>query len=149
MRRSIRSECAILSVVFALPAALACLFPYGALNFRASASDGRADAQVAFVTLTPEAERAAVRAARLSSHSSEGDVRTLVADLLADELPQEQSAAVLTLGERSRLPAPTRMEAPVSPFLPSRRAAPPVRIKKEDGDVVTPPFSKEELLKMN
>ena len=145
--RSIKSEFLSVAEVLAIPLLVAVAFPRGAIGFSASRSarsPGASTASIVFLDETSVAR--AVRAARTVSRHEDGG-RTYI-DLLDSELsPAENKpmAAVLPGRLPSALPV---VENGVPPFLPSRRAAAPVRIPaspvKDE-----PPFSRDELLKLN
>ena len=145
--RSVRSELLSVVEVLALPLVIAAAFPYDAIRLPASRSARSADVPTASIVFLDEASVArAERAARSVSRHGEGD-RAYV-ELLAPELPpagNEPMAASVPRRVSSELPV---VENGIPPFLPSRRAAVPVRISAETVKD-EPAFSREELLKLN
>ena len=145
--RSVTSELLSVAEVLAIPLLVAAAFPSGAIGFSVSRNARSADASTASIVFLDEASVArAVRAARTVSRHGDGD-RTYI-DLLDSELPSAENkpmAAVLPVRSPSALPV---VENGVPPFLPSRRAAAPVRISAEPVKD-EPPFSRDELLKLN
>ena len=146
--RSWRSELVSVAAVLAIPAGIALVFPYDALCFRA-APEKPADPAVAFVRLSPESERLAMRAAR-TSWRVKGGAREMRADLSVAPLPDDGRHPVLSSASRRAAgPAVSLVECGRIPFLPSCRAERPARIPDGKDVVSKPPFSREELLKLN
>lgn len=144
--RSVRSELLSAAVVLSAPAAIVAAFPYAALGFRAAQPPAR-PAMAAMVRLTPEAERAAERAAR-ATWQLRGESLPGRPELLAPELPESPLRSVLSVRERSRPPAPPDLDCGLRPFAPSRKAPPPEAV----GSAPAPEpaaFPREELLKLN
>ena len=145
--RSVRSELLSVVEVLALPLVIASAFPYDAIRLPASRSARSADVPTASIVFLDEASVArAERAARSVSRHGEGD--RVYVELLAPELPpagNEPMAASAPRRVSSELPV---VENGIPPFLPSRRAAVPVRISAETVKD-EPAFSREELLKLN
>ena len=98
------------------------------------------------VFLDSAAVTRAMRATRILSRHEGG--RAVAADLLADELPELVAEPMMSRTPRFHLEQPTVIEGGMPPFLPSRRAAAPVRIPVGK-DVGSLPFSRNELLKLN
>ena len=69
-------------------------------------------------------------------------------DMFVAELPEEQKQPVLTSASRTPPPPLPIVRGGRSPFLPSCRAAAPVRIPAEPAKD-EPAFSRDELLKLN
>lgn len=145
--RSVSGELLTVAEVLALPLVIATAFPYDAIRLPASRSARSADVSTASIVFLDEASVArAERAARTVSRHGDGD-RAYV-ELLAPELPpagNEPMAAAVPRRVSSELPV---VENGIPPFLPSRRAAAPVRISAETVKD-EPAFSREELLKLN
>lgn len=146
--KGIGSELASIMTVLSIPVGIALVFPYEGLGFRASARETSKQPAVSFVRLSSDEEARAMRAAKTSWQNSES-VRNRQADIYFSELPEETFPSVMTEKERrheAELPIVERGEVP---FLPSCRAAPPLRIspdgKREDPSA----FSREELLKID
>jgi len=145
--RGVFSELLSMAAVLSIPLGIVLSFPLSPFGFRAT-EVVRRPAQVAFVTMSPEAERLALRAVRASWRERVGGVRRLQADLFCAELPEDERMSVLTVRDRSRPPAPPMAECERTPFLPSQKAPPPRPIAA-GAETVPPTFPREELLKMN
>ena len=143
--RSLRSELLTTATVLAIPFGIAAILPWGALGFRATPVRSRVGGFAAFVSLTPEQEAQAMRAAKSSWRGGERAVNQGRADLFFGELPELPNPPVLGIGDRTRTPAPSDVPVGRSPYLPSRAAPAPVRIAPP-ADGPTLPFPREELL---
>ena len=143
LREDILSVVAVLAVVLGLASAI----PRELIGFSANRDVDRPASTVAsIVFLDSAAVTRAMRATRiLSRHEGDG---TVAADLLATELPEPVAEPMISRAPRSHLDRPTVVEGGMPPFLPSRRAAAPVRIPAGK-DVGSLPFSRDELLKLN
>ena len=151
--RDVRSELLSVAEVLGLPLMIAAAFPcdairfHDAIRFPVSRSARSADDPTASIVFLDEASVArAERAARTVSRHGDGD--RVHVDLLSIELPpagNEPMAAAVPRRVSFALPV---VENGVPPFLPSRRAAAPVRISAETVKD-EPAFSREELLKLN
>ena len=149
--RSICSELLSVAEVFAVPLMIAAAFPRDAIGFSASRDARRADGQTAsIVFLDDAAVNRVMRDARTVSRSEERG-RAYI-DLISPELPDsenEPTAVIEFLRRPSAAPsAAPVVESGISPYLPSRRAAAPVRISAEEVRD-EPPFPRKELLKLN
>ena len=142
-REDFLSVAAVLAVVLCFASAI----PRGLIGFSASKDIDRPSSTAAsIVFLDSSAVARALRATRiLSRHEGDG---TVAADLLAAELPELDAEPMMSRPPRSRLEQPAVIEGGLSPFLPSRRAAAPIRIPPSK-DVGSLPFSRDELLKLN
>ena len=143
------SEMASFLTVLAVSAGVASVFPYGALAFRATACSRVVEPAAAFVRLTPDEEARAMRAAKTSWQGDGSSVRNARADIFFSELPEETLPTVLSAKERVRTFEMPVVGCGMSPFLPSRRAAPLQRIAPTDRQEDSLPFSREELLKID
>ena len=143
LREDILSVVAVLAVVLGLASAI----PRELIGFSARKDTGRPSSTAAsIVFLDSSAVARAMRATRiLSRHEGDG---TVAADLLAAELPGLDAEPMMSRNPRFHLEQPTVIEGGMPPFLPSRRAAAPVRIPVGK-DVGSLPFSRDELLKLN
>ena len=151
MRRLLNALAAAAAVA-ALPTAVLAVFPFDAFAFRARpAAGGARRPTVAFVRLTDGEEAAALRAAKTSWSSEAGAVRLLHADLHFGRLPERASEPVMRIEDCLRRPPPPPYAPPPSPFLPSQAAAAPAALQtaKDAPATTTPPFPREELLKMD
>ena len=142
-REDFLSVAAVLAVVLGFASAI----PRELIGFSASKDIDRPSSTAAsIVFLDSAAVTRAMRATRiLSRHEGDG---TVAADLLATELPGQAAEPMMSRPPRSRLEQPAVIEGGLSPFLPSRRAAAPIRIPPSK-DVGSLPFSRDELLKLN
>ena len=149
--RSIGSELLSVAEVLAVPLMIAAAFPRDAIGFSASRGARRADGRTAsIVFLDDTVVTRAVRAARTVSRSEDG-ARAYI-ELFTPELPDAEKEPAAAIEFRPRPSADPSavpiVESGVSPFLPSRRAAAPVRISGEEARE-EPPFPRNELLKLN
>ena len=145
--RSLGSELLSVATVLAVPLGLAAVFPYGALGFSpVPTADRPSRSSAAIVFLDDATVARTLRAARTMSRNAEGG-RTSV-DLLSADLPGTETAPMMSAGSRSRTDALPVVGDGMPPFLPSLRAAAPVRISVETGRDDAP-FPRAELLKLN
>ena len=143
LREDILSVAAVLAVVLGLASAI----PQELIGFSAGRDIGRpSSAAASIVFLDAAAVARAMRATRILSRR-EGN-GTVFADLLSAELPELVAEPMMPRASRSHLERPTVIEGGMPPFLPSRRAAAPIRIPVDRG-VGSLPFSRDELLKLN
>ena len=142
-REDLLSVAAVLAVALGFASAI----PRELIGFSAGRDVGRPSSPAAsIVFLDSAAVTRAMRATRiLSRHEGDGNV---VADLLAGELPGPVAEPMMPGDSRLRPASPTVIEGGMPPFLPSRRAAAPIRISvgKDAGSL---PFPRDELLKLN
>ena len=144
----VRGDLLSVVAVLAVPLGLAVTFPREAIGFSASGAVRRTgDQQLAFVFLDSDAVAKAMQSTRILSKREERG-GTVGADLLSADLPGTETTPVMSIDSRDRTAAPTVVESGVPPFLPSRRAAAPVRISAE-AEKDDPPFPRNELLKLN
>lgn len=147
--RSARAEIVSVLGVAAIVSAVALSYPYGAMDFRATVRTPAKRFVAALVRLTPNEEREALKVVR-TSWRGDGGVRHMRADLFLSELPDDVSGRPvmpdLVRANSSPLPA---AEVDWMPFLPSQRAAPPVRIAPADTADDLLAFPRNELLKIN
>ena len=145
--RSLGSELLSVATVLAVPLGLAAVFPYGVLGFSPVRTVDRPPRPSAAIVFLDEAAVArTLRAAKTMSRNTEG-VRLSV-DLLSADLPGTEAAPMMSAGSRPRTDALPVVGDGIPPFLPSRRAAAPVRISVETGRDDAP-FPRTELLKLN
>ena len=143
------SELLSVLTVLAVPAGIALVMPFGAFGFRAEQRERESAPVAAFVRLTADEEARSLRLAKTSWQGMSASVRNQRADIYFSELPAETFSSVMPVRERRPVSDTPVVECGLSPFLPSRRASPPVRIEAE-GERKSPlPFSREELLKIN
>ena len=146
--RSVGSELLSVAAVLAVPIGIASVFPYGALVFSAARPAVPAEGRTASIVFLDETAVARVMREARSISRTEGGGRAHV-DLLSRELPGANDLPKAAIGLRRRHPdAPPVVENGIPPFLPSRRAAAPVRISAGT-EKDEPPFSRNELLKLN
>ena len=142
-----REDCLSVAAVLAVALGFASAIPRELIGFSASKDVSRpSSTSASIVFLDSAAVTRAMRATRILSRN-EGDGAGS-ADLLAAELPEPVSEPMMSRSPRSHLEQPTVIEGGMPPFLPSRRAAAPVRIPVGK-DVRSLPFSRDELLKLN
>ena len=146
--RSARSELASVLTVLSVPAAVALVLPYAALDFKTSSEPMRCEAFAAFVRLPPATEAAALKAAKSSWQGAAVGVRRLRADLSFGELPETPNHPVMEASERTLPPAPRLSELPRGGYLPTQAAPPAAKIAAEPADRPTAVFPREELLKI-
>ena len=146
--RSVGSELVSVLTVMAVPAAIALVFPYSALGFRAVAPKRPPEVTAALVRLSAEGERSAVQSAKNSWRGEDGNVRHLRAEMSFGELPEPPRTSVLSVEERSRRPVPPVATGGIPPYLPSLEAAPPETIGAEKAAPELP-FAKEEFLRID
>ena len=145
--KGFREDLLSMTAVLAVALGFASAIPRELIGFSASKDIGRPSPTAASIVFLDSAAVArAMRATRiLSRHEGDG---TVVADLLATELPELAAEPMMSRHPRFRLEQPTVIGGGLPPFLPSRRAAAPVRIPTGK-DVGSLPFSRDELLKLN
>ena len=146
--RSVRSELASLLTVLSIPAAVALVLPYAALDFKPSPEPIRGESVAAFVRLSPEMEEAALKAAKSSWQGAAVGVRRLRADLSFGELPETPNLPVMGVSERTPPLAPQLSELSRGGYLPTQAASPAAKISASPADRPTPAFPREELLKI-
>ena len=97
--RSLRHEAILLFEIAVIPIAIAFVFPYEAVGFRAEKREQQKRPSFAFVVLSEEEERVALAAARTSWQVGAKGVKGLRTDISSGELP----------------PAPIRLVMPTRP----------------------------------
>lgn len=145
--KSLGGELVSLALTLAVPAAVACIFPYNAVRFRAADVPAPSAPAAVFVTLTPDEESAAMRAAKASWQNSREGAQNIRADLSFGEIPQAREPEVLGVGSRTRQPGPAYMEWLAPPCLPRLAAPPPPPLAPEPPEPAKPPFPRDEMLK--
>ena len=145
--KGFREDLFSVAAVLAVALGFALAIPREVIGFSASKDMGRPPSTAAsIVFLDSAAVTRAMRATRiLSRHEGDG---AIAADLLATELPGPAAEPMMSRTSRFHFEQPTIIEGGLPPFLPSRRAAAPVRIPAGK-DVGSLPFSRDELLKLN
>lgn len=149
MRSSWGSELLRVGMVLSVPLAIAAVFPYPSLAFKARARDDSAPAFVAFVKLDGEAERNAIKAAKSTLRGETARLQRLRADLSFGELPAEPDEPVVARpGRRTGVvPQPVEFGAPA--YRPSAAAARPLPIEGQGAAAEASAFPREELLKLD
>ena len=146
--RSLRSELASAVAVFSLPAAILASFPFDAIIFRARETAPRRPS-AAFVSLSPEEESAALRAAKMSWNSEAEGVRSIRAELHFSELPASGDEPALDIADRLQNQRQTPPNSWPPPYLPSQAAAAPAKIEPE-GEFGEPlAFPRKDFLRMD
>ena len=146
--KGIREDLLSVAAVLAVALGFALAIPRELIDFSASRDVARrpSESAASIVFLDSSAVTRAMRATRiLSRHEGEG---TVAEDLLTAELPGREAEPMMPKVSRLRSEQPSVIEGGIPPFLPSRRAAAPVRIPAGK-DVGSLPFSRDELLKLN
>ena len=145
--KGFREDFLSVAAVFAVVLGFASAVPRELIGFSASKDVGRPSSTAAsIVFLDSAAVTRAMRATRiLSRHEGDG---TVAAGLLAVELPELVAEPMMPRASRFRPDLPTVIEGGMPSFLPSRRAAAPIRISVGK-DMGVLPFSRDELLKLN
>lgn len=146
--RRLRSEILPLTVVLAVPIVLWMVFPGESLFMSPSAPPAPAVASCAFVTLTPQAERRALAAARTAWQADRRPADALRIDLVAASLPPLRPAPVLNDMSTLRAGRVRNAVRRVPDLLPASLAAePPATIPAEgETDDFAMAFPREELL---
>ena len=145
--RSVGSELLSVAAVLALPIGIATVFPYGAVGFSASRPAASPDRRTASIVFPNEEDVARVMRAARTVPRGEGAGRISV-NLLPSELPGADESPAAKIGLRRETEDPPVIENGIPPFLPSRRAAAPIRISAGT-EKDEPPFPRNELLKLN
>jgi len=147
--RSLRSEFLTLSVALGVPLALAFAFPMSALKAIPSRPAVVVEPSCAFVTLSPEAERRVVSAARATWQIDRDSARRMRIGLLEERLPPMPVQAVCD--ERTwKRPAVRGVPSCAPDMMPPTLAAPaPALIAPEpDADGSALPFTRQDMLKL-
>ena len=147
--RSLRHEAISLLEIAAIPAAIAFVFPYEAVGFRADERESGRKPSCAFVTLTDEEERVALAAARTAWQVDAKGVKWMKPESGPGELPPMPVVFVISeRPERGISAAPAEYTPNSLP--PTVAAPPPATIAPDDdkGTEAKQPFSKEDLLKL-
>ena len=148
--RSLRREAISLLEIAIIPAAIAFVFPYDAVGFRAEKREQGSSPSCSFVVLSEEEERVALAAARTSWQVGAKGVKGLRTDISSGELPPAPIRLVMpTRPKRVEVFAPVEYTPNTLP--PTVAAPAPAAIAPEvepDPDAKRV-FSKEELLKID
>lgn len=148
--RSLRHEAISLLEIAVVPVAIAFVFPYEAVGFRAEKRDQKSSPSCSFVVLSEEEESVVLAAARTSWQVGSKGVKELRTDISSGELPPVPLRLVMpTRPMRGTCAAPAEYEPNLLP--PTVSAPPPAVIAP---DAVADPalkqaFSREELLKID
>ena len=135
--------------VFAVPLAVAAVFPRAAIGFKAADASEAGAAFVSFVNLSDEAEREAVKSAKSPLRGETSRVRRLRADLSFGELPEEPVRPVLSEPALPPAPTPAPLVFGTPRFRPSPAALPPEQLPAADVSAPAPAFPRETLLKLD
>lgn len=145
------SEITSLVPVTLVTAAVVLSFPREALTFRPPADEANVrtgSAGASFVTLDERTEAESLLKVRDTWRKGGGERGRVYADLLFADLPEAPNRPMLSVDSRPASAAFPLVEAGRSPYLPSRRAADPVRLPDVKREEVLP-FPREELLKID
>ena len=148
--RSLRHEAISLLEIAIIPAAIAFVFPYEAVGFRAEKRGQESHPSCAFVVLSEEEESVALAAARTSWQVGAKGVQGLRTDISSGELPPVPLRLVMpTRPKRGTSAAPAEYAPNMLP--PTVAAPPPAAIAPEAaGDpAAKQAFSRDELLKID
>ena len=131
-----------------IPVAVAFVFPYEAVGFRAEKRERGSRTSFAFVVLSEDEERVALAAARTSWQVGAKGVKGLRTDISSGELPPAPIRLVMpTRPKRDEVFAPVEY---MPNALPPTVAAPaPAAIAPEEVVEQKQAFSREELLKID
>ena len=147
--RSLRHEAISLLEISVIPVAIALLFPYDAVGFRANERESGRRSSCAFVTLTDEEERVALAAARTAWQVDAKGVKWMKPESGPGELPP--MPVVFVIPERP-VRGTSAAPAEYTPnSLPPTVAAPPPAVIAPDENMdaeAKQTFSKEDLLKL-
>ena len=148
--RSLRHEAISLLEIAIIPAAIAFVFPYEAVGFRAEKREQGSGPSCSFVVLSEEEERVALAAARTSWQVGAKGVKGLRTDISSGELPPEPIRPVMPTRPK-RDEGFTPVEYMPNALPPSVAAPAPATIAPEAAEETEAkqPFSKEELLKID
>ena len=147
--RSLRHEAISLLEIAVIPAAIAFMFPYDAVGFRANEHERGRKPSCAFVTLTDEEERVALAAARTAWQVDSKGVKWMKPESGPGELPP--MPVVFVIPERPvRVTSAAPAEYTPSSLPPTVAAPAPAIIAPDEnlGAEAKQPFSKEDLLKL-
>ena len=145
----IRYEIFSFALVASVPVALAFVFPYEAIGFRAEERDPAPSAACAFVSLDAAEERAALAAARTAWQVDATGVRGLRTDLSSGDLPPMPTQPVIP-ARPPRERASADAEYAPNTLPPTVAAPPPAGISADaEAPAPSPTLSKEALLKLD
>ena len=147
--KDVHGDLVSLAAVLAVPLVFAMAFPREAIGFFAVSDSGDhvAAPSASFVFLDSDAVARVMQATRILSRHDGGGTSGGV-DLLVAELSDSDAGPMMPIALRRRPGVSEVIEGGIPPFVPSRRAAPPLRISAEkDGDGL--PFPRSDLLKLN
>ena len=146
--RSLRHEAILLFEIAVIPIAIAFVFPYEAVGFRAEKRERGSRTSFAFVVLSEDEERVALAAARTSWQVGAKGVKRLRTDISSGELPPAPIRLVMpTRPKRDEVFAPVEYTPNALP--PTVAAPAPAAIAPEAAGAQKQAFSREELLKID
>ena len=146
--RSLRHEAILLFEIAVIPIAIAFVFPYEAVGFRAEKRERGSRTSFAFVVLSEDEERVALAAARTSWQVGAKGVKRLRTDISSGELPPAPIRLVMpTRPKRVEVFAPVEYTPNALP--PTVAAPAPAAISPEAAGAQKQAFSREELLKID
>ena len=146
--RSLKHEAISLLEIAVIPAAIAFVFPYEAVGFRAEKREPESRSSCSFVVLSEEEERVALAAARTSWQVGAKGVRGLRTDISSGELPPAPIRLVMpTRPKRDEVFTPVEYTPNALP--PTVAAPAPATIAPEEALEQKRAFSREELLKID
>lgn len=145
--RSVGSELLSVAEVLAIPLAIAAAFPLAAIDFSATCDARTQERRSASIVFLDDATVTRVLHAARTVPRSADSGRDYI-DLIPTELPEAEHGSMAAIESRRRPDASPVVANGIPPFLPSRRAAAPVKISAET-EKEAPAFSRDELLKLN
>ena len=151
--RSVKSELLGLTLIAALPAAIAVIFPYEALTIRPGAKSGNAAnlevAGMQFVELSPATEKAVIESARSLWKLERKGVKHTYRQLTLGEIPEDdRRIAKMNFSASEKEVAFASGHKP-SAWLPSSAAEKLSPVKATLSPEKTSAFSREELLELH
>lgn len=147
-RRRLRHEIISLVLLLVIPVSILLAFPYEAIGFRAAPPRGARSPSCAFISLTADQERAALKVARSAWQVDAKGVKGLRLELSSGDLPSTPIARVLPV----RAPQEAiRRTVGFAPNLlpPSTGAAAPVKLMSDKELPRGPVFPRAELLEID
>lgn len=147
--RHLRHDLISFALVAVVPVALACVFPYEAIGFRATESARGQSFSCAFVSLDVDEERAALAAARTAWQVDSAGVRGMRTDLSSSDLPPVPTRPVISVRAGRAISVAGAAYVP-NALPPTVAAPPPDKITAGTPSISeeAPTFSREELLKI-
>ena len=145
--KSLKRELCSQACVFALPVAVAAVFPFEAVFFKASEAPRVREASAAFAELSPRAEAAALASAKTTWQSDAPAGRRMRMHLSLGDLPESRPKPLLDIDAGDAVaPAFRAVEYGIPAWSPSSAAPGPRKIAGTGPAVQPQAFPREELL---